>query len=283
MPSIRASGGNRRWAKAVSSGPHRLRFRGWRILSGSPWDDRRHYRPENHRRRDGDLHLPARARRPSPRNLPADGRARHPRGALRHGAPALLGRLLRGSTEPLLPRRQGHEIRPRRAGEGQRRAGPHARGADQDDDPPGNAGFRRHAGLCRRAGRREARSCRHPRLLHERALFAGRRRALPGSGRGGRQFLRHMAGQRQRGEPASQSRQGQGRALYFLRRARRIGAAGDGRGIEGPVRCVRRQGRIGNPARSPPRFRLPATLVLRQTGRRAPLGAADRALPAELG
>ena len=60
---------------------------------------------------------------------------------------------------------------------------------------------------------------RRPRLLHERTLRARRRRALsrPHCRRG--LVLRHLAGQRRGGEPASVARQGQGRALHRLRGA----------------------------------------------------------------
>ena len=77
--------------------------------------------------------------------------------------------------------------------------------------------------------------------------------------------------------------QGQGRALHLLRRARRAGAARHGEGAEEAVRRVRCGGRARNPAGRPPRLRLPGTLVLRQAGRRAPLGAPDRALSAAAG
>jgi Dienelactone hydrolase and related enzymes len=51
--------------------------------------------------------------------------------------------------------------------------------------------------------------------------------------------LWHLAGERCAREPASQSRQGQRRALCLLRRARRTRPAEDGRGVEGAVRQVR--------------------------------------------
>ena len=54
-------------------------------------------------------------------------------------------------------------------------------------------------------------------------------------------------------------------------------------GAEGAVRQVGQWRRAGNPDGRPSRLRLPATLVLRQAGRRAPLGTPDRALSAAAG
>ena len=146
--------------------------------------------------------------------------------------------LLRAAAQPLLPRRQGHQVWPRRPGEGQRRAGAHAGGADQDDDPAGDGRRRRHDRLRRRAEGVEEGTGRHPWLLHERPLFAGRRRALSRPHRRRRLVLRHLAGERRRRKPASHARQGQGRALHLLRRARRARAARHGEGTEGAVRQV---------------------------------------------
>ena len=64
-------------------------------------------------------------------------------------------------------------------------------------------------------------------------------RALSRSHRCRGVVLRHVAGERCRGEPASHARQGEGRTLHLLRRARRAGAARDGQGAEGAVRQVR--------------------------------------------
>ena len=61
-------------------------------------------------------------------------------------------------------------------------------------------------------------------------VFAGRRRALSRPDRRRRLVLRHVAGERRGREPAPHPRQGQGRALHLLRRARRAGAARHGRG-----------------------------------------------------
>ena len=82
--------------------------------------------------------------------------------------------------------------------------------------------------------RREARPGRLPRLLHERPLCARRRRALSRTHRRGGIVLRHVARERRGREPAPRSRQGQGRALHRLRRARRLGPPADGRGAAPP-------------------------------------------------
>ena len=50
-------------------------------------------------------------------------------------------------------------------------------------------------------------------------------------------------------------------------------------GAEGAVRQVGQRRRARDPDGRPSRLRLPRTLVLRQAGRRAPLGAPDRAVP----
>ena len=63
---------------------------------------------------------------------------------------------------------------------------------------------------------------------------------FPGPHRGCSFVLRHVAGERRGREPASHPRQGQGRALHLLRRARRAGAARHGQGAEGAVRQVGR-------------------------------------------
>ena len=135
-----------------------------------------------------------------------------------------------------------HDLRPGRAGAGQRRACAHARRAHQDDDPAGDGRRGGDARLRRRDRRRSKQGTgRRPWLLHERALCAGRRRALSRPHRRRGVVLRHLAGERRRREPASHARQGQGRALHRLRRARRSGAAAHGRGAEGAVRQVRRR------------------------------------------
>jgi peptide/nickel transport system substrate-binding protein len=62
--------------------------------------------------RDGDIHLPSRAWRTASCGVPADGRARHPRGTARHDAPAGHRRVLRAAAEPVLPRRSRHDLQP---------------------------------------------------------------------------------------------------------------------------------------------------------------------------
>ena len=57
----------------------------------------------------------------------------------------------------------------------------------------------------------------------------------------------------------------------------------DGEGAEGAVRQVGQWRRTRDPDGRPSRLRLPATLVLRQAGRRTALGAPDRALPEAVG
>ena len=69
-------------------------------------------------------------------------------------------------------------------------------------------------------------------------VFAGRGGALSRPHRRRSFVLRHVAGERGGREPASHPRQGEGRALHLLRRARRAGAAGHGQGAEGAVRQV---------------------------------------------
>ena len=72
---------------------------------------------------------------------------------------------------------------------------------------------------------------RHPRLLHERPVFARRRRALPGPDRGRRRLLsRHLARERRRGEPAPHLREDEGGDLHLVRRARRGRSPRHGRG-----------------------------------------------------
>src|SRR5437870_2916307 len=75
----------------------------------------------------------------------------------------------------------------------QPRASAHARGADQDDDPAGDGRRRGHARVRRSPGRRQARAGRRPRLLHERALRARRRRAPSRPRRRRGIVLRHLA------------------------------------------------------------------------------------------
>src|SRR5205807_9051014 len=53
----------------------------------------------------------------------------------------------------------------------------------------------------------------------------------------------------------------------------------DGRGVTRPLSPRRHRRRDRALSGGPSRLRLPAALVLRQAGRRAPLGAADRPLP----
>ena len=74
-----------------------------------------------------------------------------------------------------------------------------------------------------------------------------------------------------------------GEALYRLRRARRPRAAADGRGTAWPVSARRHRGRDRIVSRRASRFRVPTAVVLRQAGRRAPLGTADRAVSQKAG
>src|SRR6266581_2186426 len=84
-----------------------------------------------------------------------------------------------------MARRLRLDFRAGRLGERQRRAGPDAGDPHQDDDPAGDGRYRRDARLYRFPGRAAERPGRRARLLHERALCAGRRFALPRPDRGG--------------------------------------------------------------------------------------------------
>src|SRR6185312_777884 len=119
---------------------------------------------------------------------------------------------------------------------------------------------------------------RLPRLLHERPLRARGGGALSRPRRRRGVVLRHVAGQRRRGEPTPLARQTARRALHLLRRARRARAIADGRRAPSAIRGLRRRRRDRALSRRASRFRVSTTLVLRPAGGRAALGASYRAL-----
>ena len=114
----------------------------------------------------------------------------------------------------------------------------------------------------------KSRAGRRAWLLHERPVCAGGRGTLSGSRGGGRIVLRHLAGERCRGKPAPQLRQGQQasstspapsttnwRRLPMVEELRGLFARA---GAPGETRAA---------AWRASRLRLPAALVLRQAGR----------------
>ena len=144
--------------------------------------------------------------------------------------------------------------------------------------PAGDGRRRRHDRLPRRTTRGEARPGGGTRVLHERPVRVGRCCSISRSGPCGGVVLWHLAGERRRGEPAPEPRQGDRRGVHRLRRARRPrparhGGRAEGRSSTHPVRVASWRSTRGSTMASPSR-----TVVLRQARRRTALGAAAVAL-----
>ena len=180
-------------------------------------------------------------------------------------------RLLRAAAEPLLPRRSRHDVRTRRARARQPRAPAHARGADQDDDPAGDGRRRGHDrrsstasegvkrgpigvhGYCMSGPYALAAAARYPDRVAAAASFYGT-------------WLVSDAVE----SPHLTLGKIKGEALHRLRRARRAGAAADGRGAARAVREGRQSGRARDLSRRAPRLR--ASRAARSTTSRRPSG-----------